>query len=214
MIEIKVWIEGTSPMLIHRATEEALSGETRRNAASEREDPRTVAGKAIYRLPSSKQMAIPGAAIARMSREAGGSHKVKGTRKSLKYLVPAAMIVLDELCPLFLKDRKTPIVDYEVDSRPVTIPATKGKVMRHRARLNEWVTLVHVRLNEELIAEGLMRTLFNEGLQQIGIGDYRPEKGGPFGTAHVVSWDLDSDRKAPTTAQKRNGGQIVDSRRE
>jgi hypothetical protein len=207
MIEFKVWIEGTTSMLIHRATEEALSGSTRTNTASEKEDPRTIAGKAVYRMPGTQQLAVPGAAIARMTREAGGSHKVKGSRKSLKYLVPAAMIVLDDLCPLYLQDRKTPIVDFEVDSRPVTIPATKGRVMRHRARLNEWAFIVRIRLNETIIAEGLLRTLFNEGLQQIGIGDYRPEKGGPFGTAHVVGWDVASDRKAMTPAQKRNGGQ-------
>jgi hypothetical protein len=207
MLMIKLISEGVTPMLCHRATEEALEGSgdgKRSNVLQQRDDPRVTCEKAIYRLPGSKQIAIPGSAIARMVREAGGAHKVKGSRKSVKYLVPAAMIVMDDLVPLFLKDRRTPITDYEVDSRPVTIPATKGRVMRHRARLNEWVAICTIRLNEDIIAEATLRQLFNEGLQQIGLGDYRPEKGGPFGTSGLVAWEVISDAKPLNVAQRRN----------
>lgn len=135
---------------MNRASEEALTGETRRNAPSEREDPRVVAGRCVYRI--GKQLAIPGGAISRLIREAGGGHKSKGSRKSLKYIVPAAVLVMDELCPIFLKDRKTPVVDFEVDARPVTIPATKGRVMRYRARCNEWSVRCVLRINENLLS--------------------------------------------------------------
>ena len=189
-------------MLQHRATEEALSGRTRVNAAGEELDPREVCEKAVYRLPD-RQLAIPGAAIARMLREAGGSHKVKGSRKSPRILVPAAVIVLDDLCGLYLEDRRTKITDYEVDSRPVTIPATKGRVMRHRARSNEWAFPVRLRINTEILDDSMVRRLLTEGLQQIGIGDFRPEKGGPFGTSDLVAWDVISEPKKLTVAQKR-----------
>lgn len=205
MLAIELVVEGVTAMLLHRATEEALGGETRTNTASEREDPRTVAGKAVYRMPGkSNQLAVPGAAFARMAREAGGAHKARGSRKSLKYIVPAAMIIMDDLCPLYLKDRRTAITEFEVDSRPVTIPATKGRVMRHRARLNEWTAIVHLQLNETILAEATLRQLFTEGLQQIGIGDFRPEKGGPFGTSSLVHWQVVSEQKPKTEAQLRN----------
>jgi len=191
-------------MLQHRATEEGLMGETRRNTVERREDPRTVAERAVYRI--GKQLAAPGSAFARMIREAGAGHKSKGSRKSLKYIVPAAVLVLDDLCGLYLNDRKTPIVDYEVDSRPVTIPATKGRVMRHRARFNEWSVPVRLRINDDIMAEQIVRQLFVEGAQQIGIGDYRPEKGGNFGTASIVSWVNDGDRPSHSVAQHRNSG--------
>jgi hypothetical protein len=150
-------------------------------------------------------IAFPGSAFARMLREAGGSHKARGQRKSLKYVVPAAVIVLEDLYGFYLKDRKTLVVDFEVDSRPVTIPATKGRIMRHRARLNEWVLKPTIRINEEILAESMVRQLFAEGTAQIGLGDYRPEKGGPFGVSQIVEWKVISDAKAPTVAQQRNG---------
>lgn len=202
---IEIWVEGMTALLQHRATEEALEGSTRSNSPTEKEDPRDICERTIYRVANDgNQIAIPGGAFARMLREAGGAHKAKGSRKSLKYLVPAATIVLDDLCGLYLRDRVTPITDFEVDSRPVTIPATKGRVMRHRARFNEWACLVHLRINDEILAEGIVRQMFSEGLQQIGIGDFRPEKGGPFGTSSIVSWLVISDPVAKTAAQRRN----------
>jgi hypothetical protein len=203
-LTIVMTVEGVTPLLMHRATEEALLGETRKNVIAEREDPRVVAGKCVYRI--GEQLAVPGGAFARMVREAGGSHKSKGTRKSLKYIIPAAVIVLDDLCGLYLRDRKTPVVDFEVDARPVTIPATKGRVMRYRARANEWCTKVRILINDGIISDQIVRQLMTEGGQQIGIGDFRPEKGGPFGTFGLVGWDIVNDSRPKTDAQKRNGG--------
>jgi len=200
MLQVELWVEGLMPLLQHRATEEALAGDTRPNTIGERPDPRDQAEAVVYRNPKNRQLYCPGTYFARMIREAGGSHKAKGSRKSLKYLVPAALIITDEICPLFLPDRKTPITDYEVDSRPVTIPSTKGRIMRHRPRINDWTCLVHMRLNEQLIAEATIRQLFVEGLQQIGIGDFRPT----FGTSTVVSWNV-SEQKL-TNSQRRNAG--------
>lgn len=206
--QIEVWFEGITPMLQHRATEEALSGKTRNNTPGGEENPRDICERAVYRLPNG-QLAIPGAAISRMLREAGGAHKARGSRKSLKYIVPAATIVLDDLCGLFLNDRRTPLTDYEVDSRPVTIPATKGRVMRHRARFNEWSCVARIRINETILDEKTVRQLCAEGLQQIGLGDFRPEKGGPFGTGAIVAWEVVSDRPPATVAQLRNAAPKV-----
>jgi hypothetical protein len=209
MIEIELICEGTMPILLHRATEEALLGKTRTNVAEEAPDPRDIAGRAVYRMPDSKQLALPGSAFGRLVREAGGSHKIKGSRKSLKYVVPAAVVILSELCPLFLKDRKTACVDFEVDARPVTIPATKGRVMRYRARLNEWSVKARMRIDETVIAESLVRQLFNEGFAQIGLGDFRPACGGPFGVSQIVSWQVLSDPKPRSEAQRRNGSTVA-----
>ncbi len=211
MIVIEAWGEGTAALLLHRATEEGLGGGkgTRQNTIAAPEDPRTIADRAVYRMSPSNQLALPGAAFARMLREAGGNHKAKGSRKSIKFVVPAAVVVLDDLCGLYLRDRKSLVVDFEVDSRPVTIPATKGRVMRHRARLNEWCVRVVFRINETILAEDIVRQLFTEGGMQIGVGDFRPEKGGPFGTFGLVQWSHLEVGKTKTVAQVRNGSTRV-----
>jgi hypothetical protein len=199
---VECWVSGSTPMLQNRATEEALRGETRSNTPAERPDPRDACEAVLYRLPS-KQIAVPGGAFARMLREAGSSHKAKGSRKSLKYIVPAAVLIMDDLCGLYLADRKTPITDFETDSRPVTIPATKGRIMRHRPRFNEWSCRVTLRINPTILDEATVRRLMVEGLMQVGIGDFRPEKGGPFGTGDLTSWTIVNQRPL-TAAQRRN----------
>jgi hypothetical protein len=203
MVTIKVWIEGTTPLLVNRATEEALSGKTRSLGIGDAEDPRDIAERVVYRLPNG-QCSVPGAYFTRMVREAGGSHKATGSRKSLKYLVPAALIVVDEQCGLYLRDRKTSITDYEVDARSVVNPSTKGRIMRYRPRYNEWATTFTLKLKEDLISEAMIRQLFTEGLERLGVGDYRPSSGGSFGCSSIVCWDLVSERKNKTIAQLRN----------
>ena len=201
-LQIYAWIQGVTSLLQNRATEEALSGQTRSNTPGSEEDIRVIADRCVYRLPGSNQIGFPGSAIARMLREAGGSHKAKGSRKSLKYIVPAAVLVLDDLCGLYLHDRETPIDDYEIDRRPVTIPATKGRVMRYRPRFDEWTAPIRLRINDSILDEDLVRRLMIEGLQQIGIGDFRPERGGPFGCSDLVHWEVVAGRKSPTVVEE------------
>ncbi len=191
MILIQSWVEGTAPILLHRFSmnAEADSGKQTRKVQIQQKDPRLACEECVYR-DAEGALALPSAAFARLIREAGGAHKQRGSRKSLKYVVPAAVRVLGELVPLYHLDRKTLAKDFEIDSRSVVIPSTKGRVMRHRARLNSWAARIDISINDELLDEATVRQLLTEGVQQNGLGDFRPEKGGPFGTAHLVGWEM------------------------
>lgn len=190
MILIQAWIEGTAPILLHRfgTAAEGDAAKQTRKVQVKQEEPRVVCEQAVYR-DEHGALALPAAAFARLIREAGGAHKQRGSRKSLRYVVPAAVRVLGDLAPLYCTDRKTLCKDFEIDARSVVIPSTKGRVMRYRARVNSWACRVDIQVNDDLLDEATVRQLLIEGVQQNGIGDFRPEKGGPFGTAHLVSWD-------------------------
>jgi len=190
MIRIEAWVEGTAPILLHRfsTNAEAESGKQTRKVQLRQEVPRVTCEQSVYRAENGA-LALPCAAFARLIREAGGAHKQRGSRKSLKYIVPAAVRVLGDLAPLYCTDRATTCKDFEIDSRSVVIPSTKGRVMRHRARVNSWACRVDIQVNDDLLDEATVRQLLIEGVQQNGIGDFRPERGGPFGTAHLVSWE-------------------------
>jgi hypothetical protein len=205
MITVEAWVEGTSPILLHRFSGSGEIEKKTRRVHIATEDPRTLCEASVYR-DDEGGLCLPGSAFARLIREAGGAHKQRGSRKTLKYIVPAAMIVTDELAPLFLTDRLTRASEFEIDARPVTIPATKGRIMRYRARLNAWSTKVYLRINDNILDEATIRMLLGEGVQQQGLGDFRPEKGGPFGTADVVGWVIVSDRVViPPRATRTNG---------
>lgn len=182
---VNVEIKGTTPLLQHRFNEEAEQSGSSRNVLVTRGTPREEAAKVVYR--NGDGFYFPGAAIGRLLREAGGNHKMRGSRKSAKYIVPAAVLVLADTIPLYNGDGQK-AKDFEVDSRPVTIPATKGRIMRHRPRFEKWSAKFTIRVNDDLLPVDFVQQLLTEGGQQIGIGDYRPEKGGPFGTFNVASW--------------------------
>lgn len=182
-------IEGISGLLMHRWAEmQEVNGDggTRKMHISE-VDPRTQAETVAYRHPEG-YLYMPGAAIARMLCEAGGSHKARGSRKSLKFIVPAACLVLEDAIPLLSASGKR-LTDFEVDSRPIVIPSTKGRIMRHRPRINEWRMQMTIDVDPDLIESSMVLTLLTEGGKRLGIGDYRPEKRGPFGRFQVIRWE-------------------------
>ena len=189
-----VLIQGDGSLLQHRFGEAAQEAGKKSTRAVKAKDmtPREQAEQAAYRT-SEGNLYLPGAAIARLLREAGAAHKQKGSRKSCKYLVPAACRVKQDQIPLMQKDGKTLVYDYEVDSRPVTIPSTKGRIMRHRPRLDEWTARFDLAINEDVLEADAIFQFLIEGGQRIGVGDFRPERGGPFGCFKVALWQCMED---------------------
>jgi hypothetical protein len=181
-------IQGLTPLLMHRfADAEEMEAATRKTHVKTI-DPRDAAEKAAYRTADG-ELFVPGAAIARMLREAGAAHKQRGSRKSLKYVIPAAVLVLED--QLVLRDSEgKALVEFEVDSRPVVIPSTKGRVMRHRPRLNAWHLEGTLEIDDDMLEPSMALQLLTESGHKLGLLDYRPEKGGPFGRFSVVSWAI------------------------
>lgn len=188
MITVTTTIVGTTALLQHRFAESFETAKQTRRVNIQQKEPREEAETLAYRLPGG-ELYLPGAAIGRLLREAGGAHKQRGSRKSIKYVVPAAVLVLADTIGLHAPDTGVALVDFEVDGRPVTIPATKGRIMRYRPRLNAWAATFDVRINETILSVETVHQLLTEGGQQIGVGDYRPERGGPFGTFRVVKFE-------------------------
>jgi hypothetical protein len=179
-------IRGLSALLQHRFGEQAEVEEATRAQLIRNGTPREQAEATVYR-DHGGCCYFPGAAIARMLREAGGGHKLRGSRKAVKWVVPAAVIVVEEAISILDANGK-PVDDFEVDSRPVTIPATKGRIMRHRPRWDEWQAAFTLEVDESVLPVDLVHQLLEEGGRRIGIGDFRPEKGGSFGRFEVTAW--------------------------
>jgi hypothetical protein len=187
MITIDCAIVGITPMLQHRFEEGSEVDTTTRTIIQNRGTPREQAEKVVYR--NGNGFYFPGTWIASSITEAGGAHKLRGSRKSAKYVVPAAVRVKEIDIPVRNGDGKTLAADFEVDSRPVSIPATKGRIMRHRPRFDVWSAQFTLTINDKLLPEEFVHQLLTEAGEQQGIGDFRPQRRGPFGTFRVVRWD-------------------------
>jgi hypothetical protein len=186
MITKTVTIEGIAAVLMHRFGEQAEVEKEARTVKLDNLLPAEAAERTAYRDEGGR-LYMPGAAIARLLREAGSSHKQRGSRKSLKYIVPAAVIVPAE--EIILHDPAgEPLTVIQVDSRPVTIPATKGRIMRHRARVEKWQATFDLEIDDTVLDAETIHQLLEEGGRRIGVLDYRPERGGPYGRFSIISW--------------------------
>lgn len=183
---IDVEIRGITPLLIHRFNEDAEQANGRRKIKMVRDDPRTQATKAAY-IDAIGNFYFSGASITGCMGNAGSNHKATGTRKSLRFVVPSAVMMTADTVTILNGDG--PAKSFEVDSRPVTIPATKGRIMRHRPRFDDWGAKFQLEVDDDVLPLAVVHQLLNEGGQSVGIGDFRPEKRGPFGRFRVTRFE-------------------------
>lgn len=180
-----VEIRGITPLLIHRFGEQDEQKGSDRPISAVRDLPREEATKHAY-ITSEGTYYFSAFAIPAAMGTTGSNHKATGTRKTLRFVVPSAVRMTTDTVTILNGDG--PATHFEVDSRPVTIPATKGRIMRHRPRFDAWGARFHLVINETLLNPSTAHQLLSEAGLQIGIGDFRPEKRGPFGTFNVTRW--------------------------
>jgi hypothetical protein len=165
---VDVWIEGTAPLLQHRFHHHDPTA-----------TPQELARDAAY-WDRARRLCFPGGALAQLIRRA--ARMDTGSRDAL---APSAMVVLDDMIPLFALDRTTRVVHFEIDARSVVMPSGQ-RVLRYRPRIDAWCAPARLCIDEQRVSAPLLREWIALGGSEIGIGDFRPERGGPFGTFRVV----------------------------
>lgn len=187
MKTVRVEIEGMTPYLMCKFTDSASTNKATRRIVVSDVVPREEAEKVAYRADDGT-LYFNAFAILGCLKGAGSNHKMKGSRKSLRFVIPSAVRIKNDTITLLNGDKKE-AKDFEVDARPVTIPSTKGRIMRYRPRLDKWGAKFELGVNDKMIAVEQVHILLNEAGESYGIGDFRPEKSGPFGTFRVVRFE-------------------------
>src|SRR4030095_12677952 len=175
-----VTIRGQSPLLMHAFPMVQVESLEKKPAAEQAE-------LAAYRDPDTGFLYVPGVAIQRALVGAAAYSKGKG-RSSLQKVVAACVLVSPERVSLGVKE-------FSVDSRPVVVPATKGRVMRHRPRLDEWALLFEIEWDDTLITAAQMRRVIDDMGSRVGLLDFRHEKKGPCGRSVVTHWQNGTPEK-------------------
>jgi hypothetical protein len=168
-----VTITGQSPLLMHAFPMVPIE-------AIEKKSPEEQAELAAYRDPDTGELYVPGVNIQRGLVASAAYSKGKG-RGSLQKAVAACVIISPERVSLGTKT-------YVIDSRPVVVPATKGRVLRHRPRLDTWSLRFTIEWDNTLITSKQMRRVVDDMGSRVGLLDFRPEKKGPFGRSVVTHW--------------------------
>jgi hypothetical protein len=78
--------------------------------------------------------------------------------------------------------------NWTIDARRVG--ADRGpKPIRYRPRFDSWGVKFSLSYDERYLSEEEIRSLVDHAGSFIGVGTWRPERGGPFGRFQVVGWD-------------------------
>lgn len=195
-MKIKVTIEGITPLLMNRFTEAnevAVSGGTSVSFKGDKGTPRQQAEPKRY-ADGDGRLYIPGPNIFAALVAAGTFHKAgKSKLTTMKTsLIPAGIMVDDIVCLIHDGDG-VPLTGWEVDSRSVVIPATGGRVMSHRPRVDRWAATFTLDVDGSMFAPNLVRAVVDDAGKKIGLGDYRPARKGPFGRFVVKQWAVTQD---------------------
>lgn len=173
---LKVSVKGITPLLMNNP---ASMAPTKAKKGGYVANPEEEAEKATYRTENGT-LALPGVQFRGSIVNAAAAFK-KG-RSSLKTTV-SHIQVYPELVPLH-DDFGNFLDKYEIDSRRAVVQ--HQGIIRNRPRLDEWMATFEIDYEEALVSEEVIVEILKDAGNRIGVGDYRPQRSGPFGRFALV----------------------------
>jgi hypothetical protein len=195
LLDLDITIEGVTPLLMHAFTDSdqlaASSGTRSAAAGADRGTAREQAAAHLYLSSDGQTVIVPQPNLFSCIMAAGKFHKAgKSKITTLKTsLIPACVFFSASEFPL---DHD----GWQVDTRAVRIPATGGRIQRHRPLFERWRLAFDVQLDTAEMSERLFRQIVDDAGNKIGLGDFRPETKGPFGRFKVIRWDARNPLRA------------------
>lgn len=186
-MEVRVKIDGVTPLICNKFTDEAAlkasNGSCGSSAAGDRGTPLEIAESKIYVGLNGKPM-IPQPNLLRCLVDGGRFHKNGRSQITTKEssMLYACLDIQGAEIPLVHKQ------PWKVDSRPVVIPSTKGRILAHRPMFDDWTLEFTIDLDETMVRPKLLRQIVDDAGKRIGLGDFRPARKGPYGKFCVVKW--------------------------
>jgi hypothetical protein len=168
MTPIAITIVGTTPLLCGRPVPD--------DPGPDPGDPRVQAAARLY-LGAGGEPVIPGLNLFRCF---AGAVRLQGR-------CPVELVNA-----LGLAERELPIRSerpWAVDSRMVCHPGTGLRSICHRPRFDAWQLDGTLLIDRDLWSPVQVRGLITDAGLRVGLGDFRPERGGPFGRFTVGSWE-------------------------
>ena len=185
-MRIACTVSSRTPLLLNRVTDEAMlamSTGSRKAKAQTSDTPRQQAEKKLHVGKGGKPI-IPSPNIFKSIIEGGrffklGKNKITTMKSSL---IPACVEIEELELPIRSK------AGWEVDSRPVRVPTTGGVIIAHRPIFQDWQLGFTINLDEEMMSSQLLYEVIEAAGTRIGLGDFRPDRKGPFGKYRITQW--------------------------
>lgn len=178
--KISFWIRGTSPLIQHAWSEKGLAmmrmtAAERKKVAKVKRDPQAEADVCCYRTDDGA-IGIPLTAF--KASLIGAAHKDFGLEKTL---LRKALFI-----PTTDSGRVVPMEadDYTIREDIVRVGANQTD-LRYRPEFPRWRVKIVAEIDAGLLTSTDIVTLVNRAGFSVGIGEWRPEKGGEYGRFEI-----------------------------
>lgn len=184
--KIHITLIGLYPGLLMNAFSVERYKEQRKQKLKKREyDPTEEARNSAYmaEIDGKNQLYIPAFNVYTMILKACSGHKIG--KRAARGVLAGLMKVMPDKIPLGTDK-------YEIDERGVTIQ--RARVIRARAHLPEWeLNFTILYASDILLNPYIIQEILEEASYRVGLGDYRPEHSGPFGTYTVSRFEPEDE---------------------
>ncbi len=181
-------IRGTAPLIVHRWSEKAkkqmLDSQQGRKTPKEAKNPEADYASSMYRFDDGRHgfpvTAYKAATVKGGARAFGKSVKMTELRQALVFLPDGIGTDGMQLTEIHGEPRM----------REDMVRVGMGTAdIRYRAEYPEWAATLRVEFMPNLVDLGTIAALIDAGGSN-GVGEWRPEKNGSFGTFEVVGEDV------------------------
>lgn len=179
---IRVPLIGTTPLIVHRFSEKAkrkmLDDMQGRKTLKEPKDPQAEYEQAFYKLATG-EYGLPSVAFK--------SATIGGCRFYGKSVTMAAVRQF-----LFVRGhagddgQQLTIITGEPHMREDVVTVGRGgHDLRYRPQFDDWTAVLEVDYITSALTRGSVLSLINAGGMGVGVGEWRPERSGDFGTYRI-----------------------------
>lgn len=190
MKNIRLKINGITPLMHHRMREEDLFGllatKGGKKKDKEQKTPRELAASYAYQNKDGT-FYVPSKMISSAFAVTASDYKQKNSiRKSYKAIAGGIFRPLEDRSTI--KDETgVPVKDFEVDIQKAT-NHQKGAIAVCRPRFDRWNIELNVTIDDDLISPETTLDILNDAGKRAGIGSFRVQRGGYFGQFQVVEF--------------------------
>ena len=179
-MNIEVRIDGTSPLLQHRFSGDGQPAPKSKvkNRTQTREDVESY----LYKN-GTDEIYQPSTHLICTMKKAGARFQIPGQGKlTYKNLLGSGVVIVSP--------DAIPHVNQEwtTDLRSVII--NRARIMRSRPRFEEWALEFLLDIEEDEVPQEVLQEILEYAGKRVGIGDFRPEKGGSFGRFQITKWEI------------------------
>lgn len=194
MQRFNIRLEGSTPLLFNRMTEEEL--EKLRTKDKKKfvavPEPREVAQKKLYLTNDTQLPYLPADMLMACLINAGMFVKLDGKRQmstSKSTLLPGFVTLEDHYMLIQTRDGQA---RWEVDMRQGRNPNTGDAICIIRPRFDNWAINFSMLIDTEQMEDSKIRDLVDIAGRRIGVGDFRPQRKGIYGQFRVGCWEAAS----------------------